>query len=81
MIKSIKFILLATAGLAIALTIQQQSVAAFNDVNPGVQNIHDHNGAVGGFVLNAPGFHSNQNCNLKSPARAGDPCQSNTQTH
>jgi hypothetical protein len=57
------------ASLTIALTIQQQDVAAFNDNNnQGVANNHDHFqiGSLegnGGIVTNSKLTHSNENTN------------------
>jgi hypothetical protein len=82
MIKSVRLILLATAALVIALTIQQQSVAAFNDThNPGVTLQHSNNAATtltSAQVLNWQQGHYNQNCNSQ---RAGDSCITNTNSH
>ena len=59
----------ALASLAIALTIQQQDVAAFNDNNnQGLNNMHNHFqfGSLegnGGSVTNSELGHSNTNTN------------------
>ena len=61
----------ALASLAIALTIQQQDVAAFNDNNnQGLTNDHSHLECTGGTclgnegtVVNGPNVHSNENFN------------------
>jgi hypothetical protein len=62
----------ALASLAIALTIQQQDVAAFNDNNQFVRNHHDHTNCgaeIGscvsneGTVTNDESTHYNENFN------------------
>ena len=63
------FITATLASLAIALTIQQQDVAAFNDKNnQGLTNDHSHLECTGGTclgnegtVINGPNVHSNEN--------------------
>lgn len=77
--KSAKLILLATAAvasLAIALTMQQQNVAAFNDNNEFSSNSHGHvncgtSSCQTNFAgtRNDEGSHDNFNCNSQ---RAGD---------
>jgi hypothetical protein len=65
-------IVTALASLAIALTIQQQDVAAFNDNNQFVRNHHDHTHCgteIGsctgndGTVTNDESTHTNDNFN------------------
>jgi invasion protein IalB len=85
LMKSIKLSLLATAALAsltITMTMQQQSVAAFNDQNQLAGYAHDHStcdtsGCTGnsGGALNSEHGHLNFNCN---PQRASDECRVNT---
>ena len=65
-----KFVLItaALASLTIVLSIQQQDVAAFNDKNQGVVNMHNHfqfGTLVGneGSVTNSENVHSNDNFN------------------
>jgi invasion protein IalB len=81
--KTIKLSLLATAALAsltITMTMQQQSVAAFNDQNQLAGYAHstcDTSGCTGnsGGALNSEHGHLNFNCN---PQRASDECRVNT---
>ena len=85
--KSINLVLLATAALAslaITMTVQQQNVAAFNDQNQLVGNVHNHetcnaNGCTSnsGAELNTGDVHNNVNCNSQ---RAGDECSVHTHT-
>ena len=85
--KSIRIILLATAALAvlaIALIMQQQNVAAFNDNNEFSSNSHGHVNcgtsscqSNGAGTYNNEGSHSNYNCNSQ---RAGDECKVNSNT-
>ena len=64
-------IITALASLAIALTIQQQDVAAFNDKNNNfVANTHSHTSCKtgectvnDGFITNDEETHSNSNFN------------------
>ena len=69
--KALLGIITALASLAIALTIQQQDVAAFNDKNNNfVANTHSHTSCKtgectgnDGFITNDEETHSNSNFN------------------
>jgi hypothetical protein len=68
--KAMLGIITALASLAIALTIQQQDVAAFNDKNQFVGNTHSHTSCEtgscntnDGYVFNSEETHSNDNFN------------------
>jgi hypothetical protein len=68
--KSINLILLTTTALVIALTIQQQNVAAFNDKNQFNFNMHNHLscgtsdcGSNSATTFNSEDTHQNTNYN------------------